>query len=60
MKMPPLDWTLRPVSSPAPEMAMKASQGAMWRAVQRSKLRAVCALSFEERRGKLRPARVRR
>jgi hypothetical protein len=41
-------------------MAMKASQGAMRRAVQRSKLSAVQAFSFEERRGEWRPARLRR
>ena len=60
MKMPPVDWILRPVSRPAPEMAMKASQGAIRLLVQRSKRRAAQEASFEERRSEWRPARLRR
>jgi hypothetical protein len=40
MNLPPRDWTSGPVVRPAPEMAMRASQGSMKWWVQRSKLRA--------------------
>ncbi len=48
MNLPPLACTLCPVSRPAPEMAMNASQGSIWLLVHRSKARVFQEASFDD------------